>query len=253
MSSRREDRARAARPGPVALLDDLGRRRRSRRTSSRRRACPASRRMWAIRRVVVVLPFVPLIETIGSRRSASRIQVGPAPSAAVDPRLERCRGAAACRGVRSRRARRRDLALDERRARPRRSPRPVAEEPRPGRRSSARDRTTDGRATAPVAPSGCSRRSRRTQSTSARDARRLRGPRERSRRGGRARAARARAARTRCAAGRSRPRASPPARAGRGSVRRAGGSRSGARSGEDSNWASMRARPARIPWPSRRP
>ena len=37
---------------------------------------PASIRMWLIRRVVVLLPFVPLIDTIGIVRSASRIQPG---------------------------------------------------------------------------------------------------------------------------------------------------------------------------------
>ena len=37
---------------------------------------PAPIRMWLISRVVVLLPFVPLIDTIGIRRSASRIQVG---------------------------------------------------------------------------------------------------------------------------------------------------------------------------------
>jgi hypothetical protein len=30
---------------------------------------PAARRMWAIIRVVVLLPLVPLIETAGTRRS----------------------------------------------------------------------------------------------------------------------------------------------------------------------------------------
>ena len=37
---------------------------------------PARTRMWVIRRVTVLLPFVPVIETTGIFRSASRIQAG---------------------------------------------------------------------------------------------------------------------------------------------------------------------------------
>jgi hypothetical protein len=38
--------------------------------------CPATLRMCVISRVTVLLPFVPVIETTGIRRSASRIQAG---------------------------------------------------------------------------------------------------------------------------------------------------------------------------------
>ena len=51
-----------------------------------------------MRRVVVVLPFVPLIETIGSRRSASRIQAGPGPVASPTRASARSTWRA-CRGV----------------------------------------------------------------------------------------------------------------------------------------------------------
>ena len=94
-----EDRLRAAAARSSRRARPSSSRRRSRRTSSRRPACPASRRMWAIRRVVVVLPFVPLIETIGSRRSASRIHAGPGPVRLADPRERRARPGGACRGV----------------------------------------------------------------------------------------------------------------------------------------------------------
>ena len=63
---------------------------------------PASSRMWVISRVTVVLPFVPVIETIGIRRSASRIHAGGVVRGAGD------------------------------------RARPAGEQPRPGRRSGGR-------------------------------------------------------------------------------------------------------------------
>ena len=46
--------------------------------------CPASSRMWVISRVTVDLPLVPVMDTTGMRRSASRIHDGgAAPAAAI--------------------------------------------------------------------------------------------------------------------------------------------------------------------------
>ena len=126
---------------------------------------PDSRRMWTIRRVVVVLPLVPVIETIGSRRSASRSHVGPSPSAA-STRSERPATSRPCRGVR--------MALDPAgtsRSTSARAASAIAFARSPSSHGQARiqcpgsdDRWT---LTGPAAPSGCSRRSRRTQSASA--------------------------------------------------------------------------------------
>ena len=46
---------------------------------------PATRRMWVTSRVTVLLPFVPLIETTGIRRSVSRIHSGGVVRAALGP------------------------------------------------------------------------------------------------------------------------------------------------------------------------
>ena len=59
---------------------------------------PARRRMWVSMRVVVLLPLVPLMLTVGMRRSASVIQAGPGPAAAVTRRRTRSR-ARLLRGV----------------------------------------------------------------------------------------------------------------------------------------------------------
>ena len=56
---------------------------------------PARRRMCVSMRVVVLLPLVPLMLTVGMRRSASVIQVGPGPAAAVDPPENALQAAAA--------------------------------------------------------------------------------------------------------------------------------------------------------------
>ena len=50
---------------------------------------PAWTRMWVISRVTVDLPLVPEIETIGTRRSASRIHVGGVVPAAAIRSLQR--------------------------------------------------------------------------------------------------------------------------------------------------------------------
>jgi hypothetical protein len=50
---------------------------------------PADSRMCVMSRVTVLLPFVPLIETIGTRRSSSRIQAGGVALAAAIRAVQR--------------------------------------------------------------------------------------------------------------------------------------------------------------------
>ena len=118
-----------------------------------------------MRRVVVVLPFVPLIETIGSRRSASRIQARPWAGCLADPRERPLDLADLPRRQLIGRPRR-NIPLDEGERHLRDRRRPVAERPTARRRSSDPGRTTDGRPRRPSAPSGCARRRRRIHSAS---------------------------------------------------------------------------------------
>ena len=78
---------RPAGPGPVARARPSARRRGSPSDVVVPTWRPASIRMWVTSRVTVLLPFVPLMLTIGIRRSASRIQVGGASDA---PAIRRC-------------------------------------------------------------------------------------------------------------------------------------------------------------------
>ena len=60
---------------------------------------PARSRMWVISRVTVLLPLVPEIDTIGTRRSASRIHVGGVVRGLGDP-LRPARSSRSCAPVR---------------------------------------------------------------------------------------------------------------------------------------------------------
>ena len=147
----------------------------------RRADVPAGRRrMWLIIRVVVVLPFVPLMLMIGIRRSASRIQAGGGGLRLLDPdRPSGARSRAwppvqACRAGPARRSRsaRRTAASAIARARP-------CPAPRVGHDPVARARTCDGRPSA----AGGLRRGRpasRRDGAARRPAARSRGPGARS-------------------------------------------------------------------------
>ena len=116
---------------------------------------PASSRMCVISRVTVLLPFVPLIDTIGMRRSASRSSVGGVVRAAVDPGLEPARA-----GAPARRSARADRAGDTPRSASWNAASAIScarSAPRHGTsRSSGRDPTSDGRR-GPPRPSPWSR------------------------------------------------------------------------------------------------
>ena len=122
---------------------------------------PAMSRMWLIIRVVVLLPFVPLIEMIGIRRSASRIQAGGVAVAVLDPGRPASEQAGLAAGQAGGPGRR-DVALDQAEGGLRDRPGPA------GRASTERSRSSgpgsDERWTArPARPWPWSTRRRRSQ------------------------------------------------------------------------------------------
>ena len=110
---------------------------------------PARSRMWVIRRVTVLLPLVPEMETIGIRRSASRIQVGGVARASSRRAVQRASSRRLAAGQACR-PRRRDVPRRPGRRRPRPGSAPARLPSTARSRSSARGPTSDGRPRPPA-------------------------------------------------------------------------------------------------------